>query len=238
MGFYKVQSFSAFYINKMNLDDRLDIVKLFYKNGESPTLAFKNLRNLKNDPFSTTVITNLINKFNETKSLHDTPKSGRPSLIDERKEEVVATMEKLQTENVLGHASSYSVSKICNIPQRSVCRVLHACGMNPYKISLLQSITAEDKTKRLDFCKWVLDNPELMHDIVWSDEAYFSLDRLVNRHNCVIWSFENPHRYMQKSLHPLKVCVWMGFSAGYKLTPVFFDETVNQESPFTRFCFS
>ena len=217
----------------MNLDDRLDVVKLFYKSGESATLtlrAFKKLRNLKKDPFSTTAITNLINKFNETKSLHDIPKSGRPSLIDERKEEVVSTMGKLQAENVLGHASSHSVSKICKIPQRSVCRVLHTCGMNPYKISLLQSITEEDKTKRLEFSKWVLANPELIHDIVWTDEAYFSLDGLVNRHNCVIWSFQNPHRYMQKSLHPLKVCVWMGFSARYKLTPVFFDGTVDREN--------
>ena len=81
-----------------------------------------------------------------------------------------------QWENVLRHASSHSVSKICKIPQRSVCQVLHTCGMNP-------------------------------HDIVSTDEAYFSLDGLVNRHNCVIWSFQNPYRYMQKSLHPLKVCV-------------------------------
>ena len=113
-----------FYFNKINLDDRLDVVKLFYKSGESATLtlrAFKKLRNLKKDPHSTTAITNLINKLNETKSLHDIPKSGRPSLIDERKEEVVSTMEKFQAENVLGHATCHSVSKICKIPQRSVC---------------------------------------------------------------------------------------------------------------------
>ena len=58
--------------------------------------------------------------------------------------------------------------------------------MNPYKIFLLQSITEEDKTKRLEFSKWVLANPELIHDIFWTDEAYFSLNGLVNRHNCVI----------------------------------------------------
>ena len=105
---------------KMNLDDRLLIVQLFYKNNESPTVtlrAFKTIRNMNKDPFSTTAIVNLIKKFTETKSLHDAPRTGRPSLAEDRKELVLSTLETLQGENVLGHASSASVSKESQCPK-------------------------------------------------------------------------------------------------------------------------
>ena len=66
--------------------------------------------------------------------------------------------------------------------------------------------------------------------MLWSDEAYFSLDGVVNKHNCVIWAFRNPHASVTQSLHSPKVCVWMALSASYKLTPFFFDDSVNSEN--------
>ena len=102
--------------------------------------------------------------------------------------------------------------------------------MYPYKISLLQSITEADKQARIQFCNWVLNNRELIPHVLWSDESYFTLDGLVNRHNCIIWSFANPRLNLQKSLHPQKLCVWMAFSSNYKVVPFFFENTVDQHN--------
>jgi len=217
----------------MDLDTRLEIVKLFYKNNENATAtlrAFKTAHGLRHDPFTSKSISNLIAKFENTKSLHDAPRSGRPSLEEQRKDNILNTMNDFQERNVLGHASSTAVSKACDIPKASVCRILKSSGLKPYKISLLQSITELDKAKRLEFAQWILRNQHLLPDILWTDEAYFSVDGLVNRHNCVIWANENPHKMLMKSLHPEKVCVWMAFGANYKLAPFFFDGTVDQNN--------
>ena len=57
-----------------------------------------------------------------------------------------------------------------------------------------------------------------------------SMDGVVNRHNCVICAYENPHKVITKALHSPKDCVWMGFSAKHKLSPFFFDNTVDQHN--------
>lgn len=217
----------------MELDTRLEILKLFYKNGESTTAAlraYKTLHKLHQDPFSTKAIKKMVNKFEETKSLHDAPKSGRPSLIEERKETVLNALHSLQDNNPYGHASSSAISHSIDIPKASVLRVLKACELRTFKISLHQTITLQDKPKRINFAEWVLDNSHLLDNVLWSDEAYFSLDGVVNRHNCIIWAHENPHRIITERLHSEKICVWMAFTSSYKLKPFIFEQTVNQDN--------
>lgn len=215
----------------LDLETRLDIVKLYYRHGESATAAlraYKTVHHLHKDPFSVQAITNLIHKFEFTKSLHDIPSTGRPSLSESRRQEVEESLTRLQASNVHGHASTSAVASDTGIPQRSVARMLRSFGMYPYKITLCQEITKDDKAARIHFSQWVLDHQHLLKDIMWSDEAYFSLDGTVNRHNCVIWAYQNPHATVTESLHPEKVCVWMGFSAKHKLQPFFFNTTVDQ----------
>ena len=86
-------------------------------------------------------------------------------------------------------------------------------GLPPYKIKLLQELQPCDYSQRLAFGKWLKDNITELGNIirVWSDEMNFSLDGLVNRHNCVIWAFENPRAIQTK------LCVWIGFSSRLKL---------------------
>ena len=113
----------------MDLDTRLEIVKLFYKNDENVTStlrAYKTLHKLHRDPFSTNTIKNLINKFEQTKSLHDAPRSGRPSTIEDRKDTVLNSLNSLQANNPYGHASSSVISHETGIPKASVLRVLNA----------------------------------------------------------------------------------------------------------------
>ena len=217
----------------LDLDTRLELIKLFYKNNESPisTLrAYMRAHNMKKEPFSVQSISRLVAKFEESKSLHDLPKAGRPSKDNERLEVIENSLLSLQEANPHGHASSRSVAKQTGIPQSSVVRILAKMGYHPYKLRLHQELLPADLPQRINFANWILRNEESLKNIIWSDEAYFSLDGEVNRHNSVVWACENPNKIITKKLHSPKVCVWMGFSAKHKLQPFFFTENVNQDN--------
>lgn len=218
----------------MDLQTRLEIVQLFYANNRSPTAtlrAYNNNHKITRSEFAISSITRLISKFETTFSLHDAEKSGRPSLREERSEVVLESLQAAKASNELGIASSSDIARSSNIPKRSVRRLLKEhLGMHPYHLTTMQNITDADCVARMNFANWMLRNHELLENVLWSDEAYFSLDGVVNKHNCVIWAFHNPHASITQSLHSPKVCVWMAFSASYKLTPFFFDDSVNGEN--------
>ena len=44
--------------------------------------------------------------------------------------------------------------------------------------------------------------PILVKKIIFSEEAHFDLGGYVNKQNCPIWDTENPHAYIEKSMHP------------------------------------
>ena len=115
-----------------------------------------------------------------------------------------------------GHASSSSFAASCAIPKKSVCRILKSSGLRTNRLSLHQAM--------------ILSNGALLDDVLWSDEAYFSMNGMVNRHNCIIWAAENPRKVVTTSLHPAKLSVWMAFSANYKLKAFFFENTVDQDN--------
>lgn len=219
-------------MSRLELDTRLELVKLYYSNHESAAAtlrAYKSKHSLRRDPFPLSTITRLVQKFEKTKTLHDSKSSGRPSKEDERTDEVLESMSELQASNPLRHASARGIARTTGINKSSVLKILHSNGLSPYHIQVCQAITETDKIKRLEFANWVLENQETLKHVLWSDEAYFSLDGLVNRHNCVIWSYENPKAVIPRKLHPEKICVWMGFSSDYKLEPYFFQSTVDQQ---------
>lgn len=45
---------------------------------------------------------------------------------------------------------------------------------------------------------------------MWSDEARFKLNGLVNYHNYFYWNVENPHVFMKQELEVPRVNVWCG----------------------------
>ena len=174
----------------IDLDTRLELVKLYYGSGQSAiaTLrAYKAKHKMKHDPFSATSISPLISKFEETKSLHDAPKSGRPSLREERKPAVQASLQSVSSSNSDGYTSIPAVARYSGIPPASVQRILRQhIGMYPYHPTTVQEIKESDKQVHLEFSNWLLQCQSLWHNIIWSNEAYFSIDGTVNKHNCTI----------------------------------------------------
>ncbi len=55
------------------------------------------------------------------------------------------------------------------------------------------------------------EDPEWKNNILWSDEAIFSLSDTVNRHNCVYWAPSNPSRTIERNRQGNQsVMVWAG----------------------------
>ena len=143
---------------RLNLETRLGLVKLYYGNNGNAAAtmrACKKKKAMRKDQFPLSTFTQLISKFETTKILHDLSSSDNPSLEEGRAGAVVEAMTSLQSTNPHDHASSRGVSAHTGISQSSVIRILHHQGMNPYRISLVQSINQSDNPKRLAFANWV-----------------------------------------------------------------------------------
>ena len=85
----------------MDLETRIEFLELFLSNGKSTSAAlraYKAAHGCHRDPFSVSTISRLIQRFRETGSVADKPRSGRPSLEDER-EATVANELQVQQSN-------------------------------------------------------------------------------------------------------------------------------------------
>ena len=217
----------------MDLKTRIEVVQCYYASHRSPTAAlrlFKQQRGLIQGPFSITTVTRLIAKFEETGSVADKPRSGRPSVTEDTVEEVKQVLRHQSSTSDLGSTSVRAISTEVAVSKTTVHKILrNTLHLFPYKLQRLQSLEESDRPKRVEFAEWLLAHREIIPDILWSDEANFSLDGIVNTHNCRIWSLVRPDECLTESLHSPKQCVWMGCSARFGIQPFFFEETVNSD---------
>ena len=197
---FKILNFS-FLLHKarMELTMKIDLVRCYYANGNSPTAAIRQLkreRRLIKDPCSCSTVTKLITKFEETGSILNEC-HGRPSLEEERE---TAIEEALADSG--GKISVRRISNATHIPPTSVYRILKSKKLKPFKIQLLHELKPTDYVQTEEFCQWFLENDDLLPNIFWTDEAYFHLDGGISRHHCRIWSAEKPEEFLMKPLHP------------------------------------
>ena len=152
---------------------------------------------------------------------------GRGTLANERKRKVENAVFQLQAVGDIPTSSVRQIAQLSSIPSTSAHRIMgQQLNLKPFHMQVTQAATEEDKNLRPQFASSLLEQEQFIPNILWRDEAYFSLDGVVNRHKCVIWSKGNPHHTISQSLHSPQLCVWMGLSANCILTPFFFDGTL------------
>jgi hypothetical protein len=129
------------------------------------------------------------------------------SLKSVRTPQNVARMESaLQRSSTLS-AHRHRVS--LGISDRSKRRILHKdLHYHLYKIQIVHALKDIDHANRLAFCQQLLnminENPDLVNNILMSDEAHFHPSGFVNKQNFHYWSSENPQRVHEKLLHSAK----------------------------------
>jgi CTP-dependent riboflavin kinase len=174
------------------IDERIAMVRLFSK--------FENARDVQRqwkDCFDTTpphlTTISLVNKkFDENGTVEDLPRSGRPIVLTEEKLEEIGEMVTTdpQVSIRLGAVQAGIGKTSYNVAMKQL-------QFKPYRPTLIVDLNEDDFDRRSEFCEiWLekLENdPNIIDQIFWSDEAKFNMNNTVNRHNCRYWARENPH---------------------------------------------
>ena len=173
--------------------------------------------------FSTTTpsdksILSLYTKFKVTGSVADAKRSGRPWEIDRKK-----VIEQFENEP---SSSIRRISREIDISIGSISQILRKKKMRPYSLRVLQELSEEDFCARKAMCDEFLqlhnEDDQFLLNVFWSDEATFHLTGRVNKHNCILWGYENPNNFTTVPRASPKVNVWVAMSSKKLIGPFFF----------------
>ncbi|UYV79775.1 hypothetical protein LAZ67_18000608 [Cordylochernes scorpioides] len=97
-----------------------------------------------------------------------------------------------------------------------------------YKIQRFHELKVDDFEKRQEFLAWVFLQIDIdenwLSNVLWTDEAHFSLNGEVNTQNSRIWATENPRIFTEMPLYQVRVTVWCGFTSSFVIGSFFFEE--------------
>ncbi|XP_015432539.1 PREDICTED: uncharacterized protein LOC107188711 [Dufourea novaeangliae] len=220
-----------FIMAKFTDEQRLEIIKTYYRNSESVVATLRALTPIfgRNNRPTRQAVRAMVNKFESTYSLLNIPvpvrqRTGRSI------ENIAAVRASVQNEP---NQSIPRRSQELGICQTTLWRILlKDLHLHPYKIKLTQELKPLDHLRRRNFSDFVLqkfeENPEFHQKLIFSDEAHFWLNGFVNKQNMRYWTATNPHVLHETPLHPQKVSVWCGFYAGDVIGPYFFVDENNR----------
>lgn len=178
----------------------------------------------KNNKISKSTVVRTVQRFEETGSVKDRPKSGRPKVATSEENSLHVLQSFVEDPNI----SLRRVALAQDNSLGSASKIMKINKWHLYKIHLHQELSEDDFDKRIEFCETMMamidDDPHLLNNIVFSDEATFELTGNVNRHNSRYWSDTNPHWMRQnQTQYPQKLNVWAGIFNGQKVGPFFID---------------
>ena len=161
-----------------------------------------------------------IQKFAWTGQLGVLPRKGRKRIQFSSVENVATNIVEAGSHLPHGNVSMPVVSHKLDISHAKVWKISRR--IYPYNFKPVHQFQAEYskvlKTFAFQFLARIEVDVSWPWNILWSDEALFSL----NRHNCRIWTSQNPHAIQE--IHPEKVTVWCGFTAKFIIGPYVFEE--------------
>lgn len=195
----------------LSLQQRIALVRYFYiQNGQATKalLAYRRDNEMKKPvgPCSVRALRALVAKFEETGSVLDAPRAGRPEAVSAKTEAVQGTIAAISQMTPHGESSLREVSRITGIPLTTVHNITrNVLGLHPYKLKRVQELKVVDYAKRVAFaerCIRCMDTQvDWLRNIFWTDEAHFHLHGGVNSHNCHIWTDQQPYVKVEKPLH-------------------------------------
>ena len=66
---------------------------------------------------------------------------------------------------------------------------------------MVQHLEEGDEARRLDLCRWLIANRRLIPFVLFTDEASFTRDGIINTHNSHQWYNKNPHAIVERILN-------------------------------------
>ena len=207
---------------RRSLEEKIKLIILYskYENYEEVRRQWK--KYFDSEPPATKKIKELFERFTQTGSVADLPRSGRPSTS--------TTPERLQEVQDLiaanPHTSLTAGAAALAIPRSSYHAILQKLDLHPYRPQHVPSLLEDDFDRRTEFCNIMTTqfnaNPALQDHILWSDESMFYLNGTVCRHNDVTWGPTNPHNQLEVRNSQQSVMVWCGLTSNSLVGPHFF----------------
>jgi hypothetical protein len=176
----------------------------------------------------------LIQKFKDTSSVCDATRTGRPSILTEKKVlDISDHMLQSPKKSIrkLSQQVGVSYGTACT-EKKKKCLNLHPC-----KITAMHELEPGDSAKWVVYCKWFLDfldreGEDILDVTFFTDKAYFHLSGYINSQNSCVWCAHNPQALHESLLHDEKIGVWVGMSRRCIVGPIFFLEALNSQ----RYC--
>lgn len=132
------------------------------------------------------------------------------------------------------HSPGTSTRKIANelnVSHVAVWQILRTYQLYPYHIQRVQALLPADFLQRVAYCTWFSRQqayPNFMSRILFTDEACFSRNAIMNFHNNHIWAEENPNAVIQNNYQQqFSVNVWIGIVGDFLIGPHFLPPRLN-----------
>lgn len=122
-----------------------------------------------------------------------------------------------------------------NTPKTIIHEVLREQLLYPYHLQKVHELTPEDFPRRIQFANWLLDqqrtNPNFVSMILFTDEAGFTKNGIVNLHNSHVWADGNPHAaVVSHHQHQFQsINIWAGIIGNFLIGPFVLPPRLNGE---------
>ncbi|KAL0852138.1 hypothetical protein ABMA28_000375 [Loxostege sticticalis] len=170
-------------------------------------------------PYS--VFRNMCLRLQRTGSFHaDREAAGRPTSRPADVEELI-----LEHFDENPRTSTRRAGALFGVNHMLVWHTLHEDGQHPYHFRRTQELTPADYQPRMNFCRWYRSRAEadssFTKKVLWTDEASFTRNGILNLHNGHVWSHTNPHASSQSNFqHQWRINVWAGIYGNRVLGPI------------------
>ncbi|GFX10011.1 DUF4817 domain-containing protein [Trichonephila clavipes] len=159
-------------------------------------------------PLTPAGLLKFVKRFEETGKLEDRAQTGRPCLKEARAPCIAVEMEAIASEAASGTNSAREAARRLGLPPSSVHNILRRIlQLYPYKLQSCHELLPADTAQREAIAKWAFSkmeqDPTWVFNILWTDEAHFSLHGDVNNHNCRIWATSNPRPFFFETQCPV-----------------------------------
>ena len=184
--------------HRLTKEERITAIQHYYKT-RNATQTARLIANEFNRPIPRRQsIVELIKKFEDTGSVADQLRSGRPSTAKSPEFQARLSAHVLPQEATSTRRLAHQLSADGDtVSHMTVQRALKDMGLHVYRPVLLHALHEDDHDRRLEFCELFqrmhVDDPNFILKIIWSDEAVFKLNGTINRHNCIFYDVANPH---------------------------------------------
>lgn len=122
--------------------------------------------------------------------------------------------------------STRKISTELNVTHVLVWQILKDQQLYPYHVQRVQALLPRDFPLRVALCRFIqnklVQNPRFLSQVLFTDEACFSRNSIINFHNNHVWADNNPHAVIENHFQEqFSVNVWIGVIGDFLIGPHF-----------------